>query len=101
MWGRCLRGPHLQVGVLGSGTYGLVIQAQDTSDPEGGSVAIKLLPRGGFVSGIAASAAHAFRAHQMRSALSASDANALSAQRIQRLPGLVATAAGPGHNAQV
>ena len=40
----------LQLGILGSGTYGLVIRARDTSDPEAHDVAIKLLPRGGFVS---------------------------------------------------
>lgn len=40
----------LQLGVLGSGTYGLVVRARDTSDPDAQDVAIKLLPRGGFVS---------------------------------------------------
>lgn len=39
-----------QLGILGSGTYGLVIRARDTSDPDAQDVAIKLLPRGGFVS---------------------------------------------------
>ena len=42
--------PSLQLGILGSGTYGLVIRARDTSDPDAQDVAIKLLPRGGFVS---------------------------------------------------
>lgn len=40
----------MQLGILGSGTYGLVIRARDTSDPDAQDVAIKLLPRGGFVS---------------------------------------------------
>lgn len=35
---------------MGSGTYGLVIRARDTTDPDARDVAIKLLPRGGFVS---------------------------------------------------
>ena len=42
----------LQLGVLGAGTYGLVIRAQSTTDPAAGSVAIKLLPRGSFVSAL-------------------------------------------------
>lgn len=46
----CLLCP-LQLGILGSGTYGLVVRARDTSDPDAQDVAIKLLPRGGFVSG--------------------------------------------------
>ena len=45
---------HIQLGILGSGTYGLVIRARDTSDPDAQDVAIKLLPRGGFVSAAAA-----------------------------------------------
>lgn len=40
----------VQLGILGSGTYGLVVRARDTSDPDAQDVAIKLLPRGGFVS---------------------------------------------------
>ncbi|KAL4857616.1 Serine/threonine-protein kinase 8 [Chlorella vulgaris] len=43
-------GRYAQVGVLGSGAYGFVIRAKDTRDPEAPHVAIKLLPRGGFVS---------------------------------------------------
>ena len=46
--------PFPQLGVLGSGTYGLVIRARDTGDPDAQDVAIKLLPRGGFVSAAAA-----------------------------------------------
>lgn len=42
-------GRYVQLGILGSGTYGLVIRARDTSDPDAHDVAIKLLPRGGFV----------------------------------------------------
>ncbi|KAL4448213.1 hypothetical protein ABPG75_005432 [Micractinium tetrahymenae] len=42
-------GRYVQLGILGSGTYGLVIRARDTSDPDARDVAIKLLPRGGFV----------------------------------------------------
>ncbi|KAL4419116.1 hypothetical protein ABPG77_004437 [Micractinium sp. CCAP 211/92] len=42
-------GRYVQLGILGSGTYGLVIRARDTSDPDAQDVAIKLLPRGGFV----------------------------------------------------
>lgn len=58
----------MQLGILGSGTYGLVIRARDTSDPDAQDVAIKLLPRGGFVSGASGSTADQLtkRARMMR-----------------------------------
>ena len=41
----------LQTGVLGEGTFGVVLRARDPQSVGGGEIAIKLLPRGDFVSG--------------------------------------------------
>ena len=40
----------LQTGVLGEGTFGVVLRARDPQSVGGGEIAIKLLPRGDFVS---------------------------------------------------
>lgn len=40
----------LQTGVLGEGTFGVVLRARDPQAMGGGEIAIKLLPRGDFVS---------------------------------------------------
>ena len=40
----------MQTGVLGEGTFGVVVKARDPEAPSGGEIAIKLLPRGDFVS---------------------------------------------------
>jgi hypothetical protein len=46
-----MQGPVMvQTGVLGEGTFGVVLRARDPQSVGGGEIAIKLLPRGDFVS---------------------------------------------------